>query len=72
MKYTGSIPMPDISLVDDNKWHAVPVSCLNEVIQKTLKDMWKHEGNYVMFKSESSYVTICLNRGVRSALLCFE
>jgi hypothetical protein len=72
VEYKGSTPMPDISLVDDYKWRSVPISCLNEVIQKTLKDIWKEEGKFVMLRSELTCVTLCLNRGVKSVLLYFE
>ena len=72
VEYKGSTPMPDISLVGDSKWHAVPISCLNEVIQKTLKDIWKEENKYVMLRSELTCVTLCLNRGIKSVLLYFE
>ena len=73
MKYTGSTPMPDIILVDDPSWHSVPISALNENIIRVLRDVWKVDGHFVMFKSELTFVSICLHtRGYKCAILNFE
>ncbi len=73
MKYTGSTPMPDIILLDDGGWHSVPIIALNENIIKILRDVWKEDGHFVMFKSELTHVSICLHtRGIKCVILYFE
>lgn len=73
MRYTGSTPMPDISIVDDPKWHAVPIACLHPNIQDILRNKWMETGKYVMLSSELSRITLCLHdRGYKCVLLYFE